>query len=39
MWCELCDDKIINDSVIIRGRELGVCSHCKSLCAEDESER
>lgn len=35
MWCYLCNEKMINDSIKIKGKEVGVCSHCKSLYVEE----
>lgn len=38
-WCELCDQKLKSANVIINGKKLDVCNHCKSICPEDESEQ
>ena len=33
-WCELCNDKIKVCVIIIKDRELEICSHCKDLILE-----
>ena len=36
-WCELCGQKLKSESVVLSGKKLDVCNHCKSMCVEDES--
>lgn len=37
-WCEFCEDKAKQTTVIVRGREWEVCDHCASLTVWEDKE-
>lgn len=34
IWCDLCRDKMKQVRVQYGKKEIGICKHCESLCAE-----
>lgn len=38
MWCDFCNDRIVEETVKVNGKYYDICKSCASMCVTDKEE-